>query len=79
MPILFPILTVSLINMYICEKIQFAYLYRKPPLLDNKLNELALKALRFAPVIMFMTGFWQFGNRQIFFDEVNQKVMMNDN
>ena len=32
LPILFPITFVTLINMYVCEKILFAYFYRKPPM-----------------------------------------------
>lgn len=76
MPILFPCLTASLINMYICERLQFAFLYRKPPLFDNSLNDLALKCLQFGPVLMFLSGFWQLGNRQIFFDEVNEKTRL---
>lgn len=78
LPILFPIVTVSLINMYMCERLQFAFLYRKPPLFDNSLNDLALKCLQFGPVSMFLVGFWQLGNRQIFFDEVNEKESIYD-
>lgn len=37
-PLLFPITLVGVTNIYICERISFAYLYRRPPMFDNFLN-----------------------------------------
>ena len=69
MPVLFPITLLALVNLYVVERYQFAYLYRKPPIMGNDLNKKALDVMKFAPVIMFTFGYWQLGNRQIFFNE----------
>lgn len=68
MPILFPIAAFSFINLLITEKILFAYFYRKPPMYDNKMNDGALKILQFVPLFMLSFGYWQLGNREIFFN-----------
>ena len=39
MPTLFPNTLLGLINMYICERLQFVYFYKKPPMMGNQLNE----------------------------------------
>ena len=38
LPIMFPIALVAFINLYIVERYQFAYTYRKPPIMGNDLN-----------------------------------------
>lgn len=63
MPILFPITLLALVNLYVVERYQFAYLYRKPPIMGNDLNKKALDVMKMAPVIMFTFGYWQLGNR----------------
>ena len=55
--------------MYICERLQFAYFYKRPPMLGNDLNENGLKVLMNAPIGMMLFGFWLVGNRQMFFNE----------
>ena len=71
LPILFPICLVGMINILVTEKWQFAYFYQQPPLIDNKLNDRALKILEWAPIMMLVFGYWQLGNRQMFFNEVS--------
>ena len=68
LPILFPIALVGLINMYICERLQFAYFYKKPPMMGNELNDIGLSVLQLAPLMMMVFGYWQIGNRQQFFN-----------
>ena len=45
LPIMFPIALVAFINLYIVERYQFAYTYRKPPIMGNDLNIAALKSM----------------------------------
>ena len=44
-PILFPITLFTLVNFYITERYSFAYVYRKPPMFGNRLNDAALSIL----------------------------------
>ena len=70
LPILFPITLFTLINMYISERYLFAYYYRKPPVFGGDMNDGALKILTYAPFCMIAFGYWQLGNRQIFFNDI---------
>lgn len=45
LPILWPITLIGVINMYICERLQFAYFYQRPPMIGNVLNDKALGVL----------------------------------
>ena len=74
MPILFPITLFTLVNMYVAERFLFAYYYRKPPVFGGSMNDGALKILTYAPWFMIAFGYWQLGNRQIFFNEINPKI-----
>lgn len=67
LPALFPIAMMGIANLYICEKYQIYYWYRKPPMFDDKLNKQAIGILLMAPIAMFMMAFWAFGNTQMFF------------
>ena len=69
LPVLVPITLIAFVNLYIVERYQFAYIYRKPPIMGNDLNRKALQTMKWAPVVMLMFGYWQLGNRQIFFNE----------
>jgi len=62
-PLLFPIALFGIINMYVVERFALAYYYRKPPAYDQKLNNAALGVLKWAPLLMFMFGYWSTGNR----------------
>lgn len=68
-PALFPIVLMSLVNMYVIEKLLFAYFYKQPPLFDNKMNARVIKIMKMAPIAMLLNGYWLLGNRQMFFDE----------
>ena len=57
-----------MVNMYICERIQFVYFYKRPPMIGNDLNEQGLKVLQYAPIGMMLCGYWLVGNRQMFFN-----------
>ena len=69
-PILFPIAAFTFFNFYITEKFLIAYYYRKPPMLDDKLNNVALSMMRWAPLYFLLFGYWAMGNKQIFENEV---------
>jgi len=45
LPILWPITLFGLINLYICEKLQFAYFYKQPETFGNELNKIGLGML----------------------------------
>jgi len=62
-PIMWPIALFGLVNNYIVERICLAYYYRKPPLLDNKLNMKVLEVLSYAPIFCLTFGYWTLGNR----------------
>jgi hypothetical protein len=68
LPILFPIGLLSIIFTYFAEKIMIVFYYKEPPSYDQKLNNLALKILAWAPFFMFTFGFWMMSNRQIFYN-----------
>lgn len=58
LPILFPICAVGIFNLYFCERIQFAYFYRQPPMFDNSLNEKALHIMSYGPVVFLAFAYW---------------------
>ena len=63
LPQLWWITLLGIINLYIMEKVQFAYFYKKPELIGNELNHLGLSVMGAAPIFMFFFGYWHFGNR----------------
>lgn len=73
LPLLFPITLFGIINIYLCERVLFAYFYRQPPMFDNLLNDRALSILMFAPLFMVMFSYWMIGNRQMFYNECSEK------
>jgi len=64
LPALFPITLVGLINLYIIDKLQFAYFYKRPPMIGNALNDRGLGTFLYAPLFMMAFGYWQLSNRQ---------------
>lgn len=70
LPILFPIAMVSFIVLFLMERLQLAYSYKRPPMFDEKLNEAAVHILVFAPFLYLLVGFWMFNNIQIFRNDV---------
>lgn len=77
-PLLFPIAMFGIFNMYVVERVCLAYYYRQPPMYDQKLNDDVLSILRFAPLFMFVLGYWQIGNRQMFFNDSSELVTSSD-
>lgn len=76
-PLLFPIALFGIFNMYFVERLSLAYYFKRPPMYDEKLNENALFILKHAPLLMFLFGYWGFGNRQIFFNEAPDRLYVN--
>jgi len=72
LPILFPIAAFGIFNQWLVEKLMFAYFYKQPPLIDNKLNDYALSILQKAPICMLILGYWQLGNREMFFNSPSE-------
>ena len=66
MPILFPIALLNLIIMYICEKLLVAYIYQRPPMYDQTLNEVTIRSLYGAPILYCVFACWVFSNQQLF-------------
>ena len=69
LPLLFPIALVSLIILYIVEKLCIVYYYKEPPSYDEKLNVIAVKILFWAPLLMYSVGYWMISNKQMFENE----------
>jgi len=63
LPILYPIAAFTFFNLYIVEKFLVTYYYQKPPMYDDKLNNAAIKALKWAPIFMMFFGYWALGNQ----------------
>lgn len=76
-PVLFPIATVGILNMYIVEKAALLYYYRKPPMYDDKLQKRSLEILEYAPLGMFVMGYWALGNTQLFFGATQYRIWNN--
>lgn len=76
-PMLFPVATFGIANMYICEKLALTYLHKRPPMYDDSLNQRAFRILKFAPILMFMLGYWAIGNTAIFSNMSAPRVFFN--
>jgi len=63
LPVLFLTTLFGIFNMYVVERLCLAYYFRKPPLYDAKINLRAIQILKFAPIPMFILGYWSLGNR----------------
>lgn len=66
MPLLFPIVSVTLMSQWISERIQIAYFVRQPPAMDNMLSLNALSKIKWAPLFLLFNGFWIVDNKQMF-------------
>lgn len=77
-PILFPIAAFGILNMYIVEKGGLLWYYRRPPVYDDALQRYALQYMKYAPIMMFLFGYWAHGNTAIFFNEVAETTHYND-
>ena len=63
MPILFPMTLFGIINMYFVERLLLAYYYKQPPKYDEKLQKTVQDKLFFAPILMYLIGYWGMSNR----------------
>ena len=70
-PILFPICLFGIFVLYMVERYEITYVYKKPPMYDDKLNNAALSIMKWAPFTMILFGYWLMGNKQIFSNIVN--------
>lgn len=70
LPLLFPIALLSFSALYTVERLTLTYYYRKPPMFDEKMNSAAISVLKWAPFFMMSFGYWCFGNKQIFSNEL---------
>jgi hypothetical protein len=68
LPVLFPLALLGFFNLMIAEKISFAYYYQKPPVYGQVMIKGAIETLDKAPLLMLIFGYWQMGNREIFFN-----------
>jgi hypothetical protein len=65
LPILFPIAALSFFTLYCMEKILLHYVYREPPMYDEKLNKNALAILTYCPILFLAFGYWMLSNKQL--------------
>lgn len=64
-PVLFPIAAASLFVLYFIEKFMLYYVYREPPMYDEKLNTNALNILTWAPILFLSFGYWMLSSKQL--------------
>ena len=74
MPVLFPLCFIFLLVNYIMERLMVIYFYRKPPMLDDELNNRALQMMKWAALLFALNGYWVFSNRQIFSNDITPKT-----
>ena len=70
LPIMFPIGAFTYFNYYVVDRILITYFYQRPPIYDDKLNNVALSTMKISPILLLFFGYWAMGNMQIF----NSKV-----
>lgn len=70
MPILFPIGLLSLLSLYVTERLSMAYAYKRPPIQDQDVNNVVLRVLIFAPFLYILVAAWLYSNQQVFRDTV---------
>jgi len=79
LPILFPIASLSYLVLYLVENTLLHYIYREPPMYDEKLNNNALKILTYAPIPYLAFGYWMLSNKQLLGNELpHEWTYLND-
>ena len=68
LPILFPIALFAMIVLYCTNRYALAYMNRKPPTYDYKMNRTAILLLGWAPTLYICMGAWLYSNQQTFFN-----------
>lgn len=66
MPMCFPIAAFSLFNIYVVDTFMMSYFIGMPPTYDEQLYVKALDILQYAPIPMFVLGYWAITNPQVF-------------
>lgn len=66
LPILFPIAVVSFMVLYFLEKTMLYYVYRMPPMYDERLSISVIDKLRWAPCFFLAFGYWMISSNQLF-------------
>jgi hypothetical protein len=64
-PVLFPIAALSFFTLYCMEKLMLHFVYRKPPMYDEKLITNALNILTYAPLLFLSFGYWMLSSNQL--------------
>ena len=62
MPILYPIAFISLLILYVIDRISLLYVNKRPPEYDGVLNQNALDTLNYAPLLGLGFSYWMFSN-----------------
>jgi hypothetical protein len=66
LPMLFPVAVFSIFSLWANERFSIAYVNKLPPSLDDKLTKNGINALKWAPMLLCLNGYWMVSNRQIF-------------
>lgn len=64
-PILFPVAFISLLVLFIVEKTCLFYVYKQPPMYDEKLNNSVVYTLTYVPYFFLGSAFWIISNKQL--------------
>jgi hypothetical protein len=70
-PILFPVAAFSMFTLYMVEKIMVYYIYRQPPMYDEKLNTNVLNLMTYAPLLLLSFGYWMLSSKQLLSNDVS--------
>ena len=72
MPILIVMCMVSLLILYLVERLAMAYAYQKPPMYSQETNVFLLRILALIPLVSYAPmSLWAFSNQQVFRDHVS--------
>lgn len=63
LPILFPIAFLSIVSLYVTERLMMAYSYKKPPMYGTQTNQTTMKVMLEAPILYCILAAWLFTNQ----------------
>ena len=63
LPLLYLIGMVAILNQYIMERLSLTYLYKLPPIYNDKMTKSSTNIISFAPLIALSILLWQFTNK----------------
>lgn len=61
-PILFPITLVTLVTLYVVERLMLTYSYQRPPMFDESVNKDTIKMISASPILYAASASWFFSN-----------------